>query len=87
MGKFTQFKNAIIVLPSYTSRADKTMLSWLPVASTLAHFYLHKVLRELSFFTGRGGPSVCGGGPEFFGVVQGGDQFFFSRPKGGTRIF
>ena len=27
--------------------------------------------------------SVCGEGPEFFGVAKGGDQFFFSGSKGG----
>ncbi len=27
------------------------------------------------------------GGPEFFGVVKGGDQIFFQWVKGGTRIF
>ena len=49
------------------------------------------LLRELSIFTGRG-PSLCGGGPEFFGVVKGGgtrfslvDQIFFMYAKGGTR--
>ncbi len=34
-----------------------------------------------------GGPSVVVGGPNFFGVVKGGDQNFFSGSKGGTRIF
>ena len=27
------------------------------------------------------------GGPEFFGVVKGGDQFFFSGSKGGPKFF
>ncbi len=43
--------------------------------------------RELSFITGRGGRQFVGGGPEFFGVVKGGDQNFFQWVKGGTRIF
>ncbi len=34
-----------------------------------------------------GGPSVCGrGGARIFGVFKRGDQFFFSGPKGWTRI-
>ena len=28
-----------------------------------------------------------GGGPEFFGVVKGEDQFFFSGSKGGSEFF
>ena len=46
---------------------------------------MHERSRELSFFTGRG--AVCfGGGPEFFGVVEGGTSFF-QWVKGGQNFF
>ncbi len=46
-------------------------------------------LRELSFFTGKGGgASVCwGGGPEFFGVIKGSDQFFSVGQRGDQNFF
>ena len=51
----------------------------------LSHI-IKTVIRELSFITRRGGRLFVGG-PEFFGIVQGGDQNFFSGSKGGTKIF
>ncbi len=44
------------------------------------------LLRELSFFTGRGGLASVYGGGDFFGVVKG-RQLFFSMRQRGTRIF
>ena len=44
-------------------------------------------LGSYHFLPGGGGASVCGGGPEFFGVVKGGDQNFFSGSKGGPKFF
>ena len=35
----------------------------------------------------RDGGRLFVGGPEFFGVVKGWDQFFFSVPKGGPEFF
>ncbi len=47
-----------------------------------------ETIRELSFITGRGGPSVCGGGgPEFFGVVKGGTKIFSVVQRGGPKFF
>ncbi len=43
------------------------------------------VIRELSFFTGRG--AVCLGGTRIFGVVKGGDQNFLRVKEGGTKMF
>ncbi len=42
-------------------------------------------ISELSFFTGRGVPSICGQGPDFFGVVKGGTSFFFQWAKVGDQ--
>ncbi len=41
----------------------------------------------LSFFTWRGGRLFVGGGPEFFGIVKGGDQFFSVGLRGGPEFF
>ncbi len=49
--------------------------------------YTYYFFRELSFITGRGGRLFVGGGPEFFGVVKGGDQNFSSGSKGGDQNF
>ncbi len=49
--------------------------------------YPYLSIRELSFISWRrGGRLFVGGGPEFFWVVKGGDQNFFSGSKGGTKI-
>ncbi len=55
--------------------------------SIIPLFYI--LLRELSFFTGMGGASVCvcKGGADFFGVVKGGDQNFFSQSQRGNQNF
>ncbi len=44
-------------------------------------------LRELSFITGRGGPSVCGGGTKIFWGSQRGGPKFFQCVKGGDQNF
>ncbi len=33
------------------------------------------------------GPSVCGGGPEFFGVAKGGTRIFSVGPRGDQNFF
>ena len=43
-------------------------------------------IRELSFFTGREGRLFVGG-PDFFGVVKGGDHFFLVSQRGGGQNF
>ncbi len=54
-------------------------------------------IRELSFFTGRGGPSICEGdqfflgwskaGGSFFSLGQGGDQNFSGVQEEGHNFF
>ena len=51
---------------------------------------LHNTCKESSnYILPGGGPSVCGGTRIFWGgqSVKGGDQFFFSGPKGGGPEF
>ncbi len=64
--------------PSYLKR---TTDSEFPLTFDFISFLIVKWIRELSFFTGRGGRLFVGG-PEFFGVVKGGDQFFSVSQRG-----
>ena len=56
-----------------------------PETITLHQTTLNFNLGSYHFYQ-KGGASVCGG-PDFVGVVKGGDQFFFSGPKGGSEFF
>ncbi len=49
--------------------------------------YCNIRLGSYHLLPGGGDRLFVGGGPEFFGIVQGGDQNFFSGSKGGTKIF
>ena len=85
-GQVLYYAHLVITTAEYAGH-DIYLLSMLSLFFGVQKIVLyHNIIKELSFFTGRG-PSVCGGTRIFWGSQRGGGPFFSVGQRGGPKFF